>query len=100
MSAPDPSSWVVHKFGGSSVADAECFSRVAAIVESQPGQRLAVVLSACKGVTHTLLQLVALAERQDEALRQEIVALRGRPPGIAAGPLPAATGAEDLEAFA
>ncbi|MDB6091216.1 MAG: hypothetical protein JWN85_4000, partial [Gammaproteobacteria bacterium] len=25
-------SWVVHKFGGSSVADADCFRRVAAIL--------------------------------------------------------------------
>jgi len=28
----DPSAWVVHKFGGSSVADAQCFERVAQII--------------------------------------------------------------------
>ena len=66
MSYPDP--WVVHKFGGSSVADADCFRRVAAILESAPPARLAVVLSACKGVTDALLRLVALAERQDDGL--------------------------------
>src|SRR5258706_8723977 len=95
MSAPDPSPWVVHKFGGSSVADAQCFSRVAAIIESQPGQRLAVVLSACKGVTDALLQLVALAERQDEAWPPELTPLRQRPADIPTAPLPAAMVAED-----
>jgi len=62
MSSPAPSSWVVCKFGGSSVADAACFGRVAAIIEALPAQRIAVVLSACRGVTDSLLQLVALAE--------------------------------------
>ncbi len=53
--------WCVHKFGGSSVADAECFRRVAAIIEGLPDPRVAVVLSACKGVTDELLGLVAAA---------------------------------------
>jgi bifunctional aspartokinase / homoserine dehydrogenase 1 len=81
MSKPDP--WVVHKFGGSSVADADCFRKVAAIVESAPAGRLAVVLSACKGVTDALLRLVALAERQDEGFRAEIAQLRVRHAAIA-----------------
>ena len=38
--------WTVHKFGGSSVADADCFVRVAGLVEAQPPGRQAVVLSA------------------------------------------------------
>src|SRR5258706_12040630 len=100
MSAPDPSPWVVHKFGGSSVADAQCFSRVAAIIESQPGQRLAVVLSACKGVTDALLQLVALAERQDESWRPELAALPERHPDNATALLPAAMVAEYVEEIA
>jgi aspartokinase/homoserine dehydrogenase 1 len=54
--------WVVHKFGGSSLADAACFRRVADIV-SEPGEpRLALVLSACRGVTDALLNLVTAAE--------------------------------------
>jgi aspartokinase/homoserine dehydrogenase 1 len=100
MSAPDPSSWVVYKFGGSSVADAQCFSRVAAIIESQPNQRLAVVLSACRGVTDALLQLVALAERQDESWRGELTALRERHAGIAAELLPATMVNEYVEEIA
>jgi aspartokinase/homoserine dehydrogenase 1 len=81
MSQPDP--WVVHKFGGSSVADADCFRKVAAILEAAPPARLAVVLSACKGVTDALLRLVALAERQDGSYRAELSQLRSRHAAIA-----------------
>jgi len=76
-------SWVVHKFGGSSVADAECFRRVAAILEAQPQRRVAAVLSACRGVTDALLKLVALAERQDLGYQGELAALRERHAAIA-----------------
>jgi aspartokinase/homoserine dehydrogenase 1 len=78
-----PDAWVVHKFGGSSVADADCFRKVAAILEAAPPGRLGVVLSACKGVTDALLRVVALAERQDERVRDEIAQLRERHFGIA-----------------
>ncbi len=81
MTKTDP--WVVHKFGGSSVADADCFRRVATILESLPGTRLGVVLSACRGVTDALLRLVALAERQDEGFRTELAQLRARHATIA-----------------
>src|SRR5579862_4790490 len=57
--------WIVHKFGGSSVADADCIRRVADIVEASPNRREAVVLSACRGVTDALLNSVTLAERPD-----------------------------------
>jgi len=76
-------SWVVHKFGGSSVADAACFRRVAAIIDSFPAPRVGVVLSACKGVTDALLGLVTLAENQDERYRVELGALRARHAQIA-----------------
>jgi len=75
--------WIVHKFGGSSVADADCFRRVATILDSLPSQRLGVVLSACRGVTDALLRLVSLAERQDDSYRGEIAALRVRHAAIA-----------------
>ena len=55
--------WLVHKFGGSSVADAACFRRVAGIVEGSKNPREAIVLSACRGVTDALLNLATLAER-------------------------------------
>jgi bifunctional aspartokinase / homoserine dehydrogenase 1 len=78
MPASDPSAWVVHKFGGSSVADAECFKRVANILETLPPGRLGIVLSACRGVTDALLGLVARAEAQDDAWRGDLDALRAR----------------------
>jgi aspartokinase/homoserine dehydrogenase 1 len=87
MPALDPSAWVVHKFGGSSVADAECFKRVANILETLPPGRLGVVLSACRGVTDALLGLVARAEAQDDAWRGELDALRARHDTIAAAVL-------------
>src|SRR5688500_5883334 len=55
----------VFKFGGSSVADAACMRRVADIIEGEPAGPLAVVLSACKGVTDGLLGMVSAAERQE-----------------------------------
>ncbi len=71
------SSWTVHKFGGSSVADAECFRRVAQIVEAG-GLHQAVVLSACRGVTDSLLGLVTLAEQQDVAFDARLNEIRER----------------------
>ena len=93
MTTSDAQAWVVHKFGGSSVADARCFERVAGIVESQmvatdsgglqAQPRLAIVLSACKGVTDALLELVSLAERQQTDWQARLAALRERHAGIA-----------------
>ena len=70
--------WLVHKFGGSSVADAGCFRRVADIVEASPNAREAVVLSACRGVTDALLGLVTLAEKPDGDFVPAIDALKRR----------------------
>jgi bifunctional aspartokinase / homoserine dehydrogenase 1 len=83
MQSKGSNAWVVHKFGGSSVADAACFRKVADILESQPSPRLAVVLSACKGVTDSLLSLVSLAERGDSGLAIQLRGLRDRHEAIA-----------------
>ena len=94
--------WWVHKFGGSSVANADCFRRVAAILEQDPHERLGVVLSACRGVTDQLLGLVASAERRDEAAcREGLAALDARHAGIAGellGPEAAAAYNQQLRA--
>ena len=71
------SNWTVHKFGGSSVADEDCFRRVAQIVEGG-GPRQAVVLSACRGVTDALLALVTLAEQQDLSFEARLNDIRER----------------------
>src|SRR6266853_2590786 len=76
--------WVVHKFGGSSVADAGCFRRVAAIVEASANPREAVVLSACRGVTDALLSLVSLAEQPGADTAAAIDALKARHCALAA----------------
>jgi len=70
--------WRVHKFGGSSVADAACMERVANILEADPNPRLGVVLSACRGVTDVLLNLVTAAESQDDTVGKQIEAVRAR----------------------
>jgi bifunctional aspartokinase / homoserine dehydrogenase 1 len=70
--------WRVHKFGGSSVADAVCMERVAKILEEDPQPRLGVVLSACRGITDALLNLVAAAERQEQDLEVRIEQIRNR----------------------
>ena len=75
--------WRVHKFGGSSVADAACMERVAAILENDPLPRVAAVLSACRGVTDALLTLVTAAERQEDGDAERLEAIRRRHIGIA-----------------
>lgn len=80
--------WRVHKFGGSSVADAACMERVARILEQDPHPRLGVVLSACRGVTDGLLNLVIAAEKQETTLAERIEQLRHRHHVIAETLLP------------
>ncbi len=55
--------WRVYKFGGSSLADADRIARVAEIIGRETSPRLAVVLSACGGVTDALLHVVDVAEQ-------------------------------------
>ncbi|MFU8805266.1 MAG: aspartate kinase, partial [Bradymonadaceae bacterium] len=70
------SSWVVHKFGGTSLADAGRYRRVANILESNRGESTAVVVSAMAGVTNTLVKLVENAGDRDETFRGELRKLR------------------------
>ena len=59
--------WKIHKFGGSSLADASCFARVADIVAAMKDEQIGVVVSAMRGITDTLIHLSLLAERDDSA---------------------------------
>ncbi|PYR72781.1 MAG: aspartate kinase, partial [Acidobacteria bacterium] len=79
--------WRVHKFGGSSVADAACIQRVADIIDNDKGKRLGVVLSACRGVTDALLALITQAERQ-QPVDDAVLALRERHVEIARALIP------------
>jgi len=64
--------WKIHKFGGSSLADAKCFERVTDIVLQQPGDRLGVVVSAAAGTTDRLLRLATMAEQDNRAFLAEL----------------------------
>ncbi|GAC1307907.1 MAG: bifunctional aspartate kinase/homoserine dehydrogenase I [Steroidobacteraceae bacterium] len=86
--------WIVHKFGGSSVADADCFRRVADILEAGSSARVAVVLSACRGVTDALLELVAMAARPGDDYAAALETLRDRHVGLARVLLPPSAGDE------
>ena len=80
-------SWTVHKFGGSSLADAACFRRVAAIVMDQPPGNACVVVSAIGGMTDALLGLVAGASSEQDSAAT-IAALRERYSGVVEDLLP------------
>ena len=77
-SEADKQSWEVHKFGGTSVADADCFRRVSALLHAQEGPRLAVVVSAMGGMTNALLERVAEAEKSSSSIAAGIDAIRQR----------------------
>ena len=64
--------WKIHKFGGSSLADADCFARVADIVTGMPHGKIGVVVSAMRGMTDNLLNLSLLAERDDSTYGAEL----------------------------
>jgi len=70
--------WKLHKFGGSSLADAGCFRRVAEILKRQPTRPLGVVVSAMRGMTDTLLALVEGAQRGTTDHDQVLGPLRER----------------------
>ena len=76
-------SWKIHKFGGSSLADAECFRRVAGLLLDRKDPRLGVVVSAMGGMTDALLELVDLAEQDDSRFNEQIDALGERYNGTA-----------------
>ncbi len=76
--------WVVHKFGGTSVAGAERYRGVATLMASERARDsgragalgTAIVVSAMSGVTDALLGLVALAKARDGGYRAKLEALR------------------------
>ena len=73
------SQWIVHKFGGTSVADAERYRAAAEIVLARaPGERVGVVVSAMSGVTNVLIQTVELAASNDSAYLTKLQELQRR----------------------
>jgi aspartokinase/homoserine dehydrogenase 1 len=70
--------WKIHKFGGSSLADADCFRRVAGLMLERDDDRIGVVVSAMGGMTDALLNLAQLAERDDDSYVAELNAIGDR----------------------
>lgn len=68
----------VFKFGGSSVANSSCFRQVAALVQNENHQPLAVVVSAMGGMTDQLLNLIGIAESGADDFRQPIAQIVSR----------------------
>ena len=93
-----PMTWNVHKFGGTSLADADCFRRVAEIVAAPGDANVAVVVSAMRGVTDQLLGLIDLAAGSQD-VESPMAALRQRYAEVAESLLPAETSSVLLDAF-
>jgi aspartokinase/homoserine dehydrogenase 1 len=61
------SGWVVHKFGGTSVANADRYQDVFKIITADQAPRKGVVVSAMSGVTDALILLVTAAKNRDDS---------------------------------
>ncbi len=70
--------FVAHKFGGSSMRDAERIAQVAAILAARDGERQVVVVSAMQGVTDALIALANSAAARSEVWRDALATLRER----------------------
>jgi bifunctional aspartokinase / homoserine dehydrogenase 1 len=68
--------WVAHKFGGTSLADADAYRAVTAIIESSGLPRQAVVVSSAAGMTDGLIDLVSRAARRDASSEELADSLR------------------------
>ncbi|MEE8426188.1 MAG: bifunctional aspartate kinase/homoserine dehydrogenase I [Woeseiaceae bacterium] len=64
--------WKIHKFGGSSLADADCFRRVADLLLDYQDDRIGVVVSAMSGMTDALIHLTIIAEQGDRGFDAEL----------------------------
>jgi aspartokinase/homoserine dehydrogenase 1 len=91
--------WQVHKFGGSSLANTQCFRRVAGVIMEQGAARQAVVVSAMGGMTDALLKLVIAAEKAADGIRPGLDDISKRYIGTVEELLDAGTGRTDLVAL-
>lgn len=73
-----PAQWVAHKFGGTSLAGADAYRAVAAIIQDSGQPRQAVVVSAAAGMTDGLIELVDRAGRRDKTSEELAGHLRER----------------------
>ncbi|HEY0180382.1 MAG TPA: aspartate kinase, partial [Dokdonella sp.] len=81
----------MHKFGGSSLADADGFRRAAAILRAQPEPNLIAVASAMRGTTDALIGLAETAVHGSRAWSADWRLLRDRHFAAARALLPASS---------
>lgn len=84
---------VVHKFGGTSVADADRYRHVGKLLLDRDEQQQVTVVSAMKGVTDALIDLARAAAAADPAWDERWHELRARHRGAAAALLGEHSGA-------
>jgi bifunctional aspartokinase / homoserine dehydrogenase 1 len=89
--------WVVHKFGGTSVASAERYRHVAKVLGERPEPYQAIVVSAMSGVTDALIRAVEGAARRDPEYRTVLDELRARHRDAVAELMPLERGRELIE---
>ncbi|MBC7657439.1 MAG: bifunctional aspartate kinase/homoserine dehydrogenase I, partial [Frankiaceae bacterium] len=77
-SADPAGTWVAHKFGGTSMADADCINRVADLLLARPESAQAIVVSAMRGVTDALTELAYAASLRSQAWEANLQSLRTR----------------------
>jgi aspartokinase/homoserine dehydrogenase 1 len=70
--------WIAHKFGGSSLADAECIGHVVHLLGQREDEAQVVVVSAMAGVTDELIALTNLAASGDAGWTGRLADLRDR----------------------
>jgi bifunctional aspartokinase / homoserine dehydrogenase 1 len=88
--------WITHKFGGSSLADADCIRHVADLLLDRPESGQAIVVSAMAGVTNELLAITAEAATGDDNWRSRLAALEQRHADTASALLDDAALLEDI----
>ena len=71
-------SWIAHKFGGTSLADADAYRAVTRIIESSGHLKQAVIVSATAGMTDGLIELVSRAGRRDSTTEELAEVLQAR----------------------
>jgi aspartokinase/homoserine dehydrogenase 1 len=91
--------WKIHKFGGSSLADADCFRRVGDLLLAYADVSIGVVVSAMGGMTDALINLAVLAERDDRRYFDKLNAIGERYSSTASELLSGARRAEVLDAW-
>ena len=70
--------WITHKFGGTSLADADCFRHVAELLVERDDPAQAVVVSAMSGVTNELLSITGQAASGQPGWQKSLEALEKR----------------------